>query len=255
MSLTLSFCSWNIQVGMKRAALLDVVRQHPDFRRLDVLALQEASVHENGDDASVIAHLLGDKYTAYHHIYHHVKTRPQANALVWNPAHVQFHAIDHHALPTHRQVAIPRAERALLNRLKPQPRVNLVGDGTWQGISLRVCAAHLDVLGYRFRRQQFRAILDDLRARPPVEILLLAGDFNTIRIASRPTWAQLRHDALEMGLTAISDKIIWTQRTLRFKQKLDEIFVASARTCRSRVWTLDVPGSDHLPMFAEITFD
>jgi endonuclease/exonuclease/phosphatase family metal-dependent hydrolase len=255
MSLTLTVCSWNIQVGMKRAALLDVVRQHPEFRRLDVLALQEASAHEHGDDASLIARLLGDAYVSYHHVYHHVKTRPQANALVWNPEHVQFHTIDHHPLPTARQVTVPRAERALLNRLKPQPRVNLVGDGTWRGISLRVCSAHLDVLGYRFKRQQFRAVLDDLRARPRVDVLVLAGDFNTIRIGSKPTWAQLKGDAAELGLSAISDKVRWTQRTYRFKQKLDEIFIAGARPYTSRVWTLDVAGSDHLPMFAEITFD
>lgn len=257
MSLTLRFCSWNIQVGIKRARVLETVAHHRDFQHVDVIALQEASTHAHGDDASSIAHALGEAYTSYHHVYHHLKTRPQANALVWNTARVNFDSIEHHTLPNHRQVHVPRAERVLLNRLKQQPRVNLVGEGAYaEKFSLRVCTAHLDVLGYRFKRQQFRAVLEDLRARSRVELLLLAGDFNTFRIGGRPTWAQLKRDAAELGLRAISDEIPWTQavRALRLKQKLDEIFFASSHTYHARVWTLDIEGSDHLPIFADITF-
>lgn len=240
---------------MKRAHILDVIEHHRDFRDVDVLALQEASAHAQGDDASSIARLLGETYASYHHVYHHLKTRPQANALVWNTDRVQFTTIEHHLLPTSRQVTVPRAERVVLNRLKTQDRVNLVGDGLYKSYSLRVCTAHLDVLGYRFKRQQFRAVLDDLRARPRVDISILAGDFNTFRIGGRPTWAQLKHDAAELGLRAVSDQILWTQKTLRVKQKLDEIFVASAHPFHTHVWTLDVQGSDHLPIFADITLD
>lgn len=240
---------------MKRAHILDVIAHHHDFRNVDVIALQEASAYAQGDDASSIARLLGENYHAYHHIYHQLKTRPQANALVWNTAHIRFDTIEHHVLPTSRQVMLWRAERAVLNRLKTQARVNLVGNGAYENFSLRVCTAHLDVLGYGFKRQQFRAILDDLQARSRVDISILAGDFNTFRIAGRPTWAQLKRDAAAQGLRPIADQIRWTQKTLRVKQKLDEIFVASARPYQTRVWTLDVHGSDHLPIFAELTFD
>lgn len=249
------FCSWNIQVGMKRAAILDVVQNHRDFRNLDMMALQEASAHAKGDDASQIACALGDGYAAYHHVYHHLKSRPQANALVWNTKRIHFDAIEHHILPTYVQAVVTRPERVVLNRLKQQARVNLVGDGTFGDYTLRVCSAHLDVLGYRFKQQQFRAVLDDLLARPPVDLMILAGDFNTIRIGGRPTWAQLKHDAAKMNLSPIADRIQWTQKTLRLKQKLDEIFVGTSHPIHSHVWTLDVQGSDHLPIFAEITID
>ena len=91
--------------------------------------------------------------------------------------------------------------------------------------------------------------------RPRTDLTLLAGDFNTFRVGSRPTWAQLQRDAAELDLRAISNEIRWTQsiRALRLKQKLDEIFFATALPYRTRVWTLDVNGSDHLPIFAEIT--
>jgi endonuclease/exonuclease/phosphatase family metal-dependent hydrolase len=242
---------------MKRAHILDIVTHHRDFRNLDLIALQEASSSSVSDDASAIARALGESYTSYHHVYHHVKTRPQANALVWDSRRIHFDGIEQHLLPNHSQVAVPRAERILLNRLRKQARINLVGDGSFGEITLRVCSAHLDVLGYRFKRQQFRALLDDLAARPPVELLILAGDFNTFRIGGKPTWANLKRDAAELNLRAITDDIPWTQgvRAIRFKQKLDEIFVAFSRTFHSRVWTLDVEGSDHLPVFAELTVE
>jgi endonuclease/exonuclease/phosphatase family metal-dependent hydrolase len=255
MAHVLRFCSWNIQVGMKRAHMLELVAGHPDFRGLDLITLQEASAHAHGDDASSIAHALGGAYASYQHVYHHLGARPQANALVWNTARVQLDTIEHHTLPRHEQVAVPRAERAVLNRLKHQPRVNLIGDGTWNHLTLRVCAAHLDVLGYRFKQRQFRAVLEELNVRPRLDLTILAGDFNTIRVGSRPTWAQLKRDAAELGLVAISDEIRWTHavRALRLKQKLDEIFLASVKPYETRVWTLDVNGSDHLPIFADIT--
>jgi len=257
MSHTLCFCSWNIQVGTKRAQLLDVIKYHRDFQKIDLIALQETSANSHGDDASVIAKTLGESYTSYQYIYNHLKTRPQANGLVWNTARLKFDAVEHHILPDHTQVLVSRAERALLNRVKRQARVNLVGHGAFENYTLRVCSAHLDVLGYRFKRQQFRAVLDDLGARPPADLTILAGDFNTIRIGGKPTWAQLKRDAAELGLRAISDDIPWTQavRALRLRQKLDEIFVGSSHPVRSKVWTLDVDGSDHLPIFAEITIE
>lgn len=242
---------------MQRAHVLDLVKHHRDFQNVDVIALQESSTSRQGDDASAIARALGESYTSYQYIYHHLKTRPQANGLVWNTARVQLEAVEHYILPNRTQVPIPRAERALLNRFKLQARVNLVGYGTFARRSLRVCTAHLDVLGYRFKRQQFRAILDDLQTRPSAELSILAGDFNTIRIGGKPTWDQLKRDAAELGMQAISDEIPWTQavRALRLRQKLDEIFVASKFPIHSKVWTLDVQGSDHLPIFAEITIE
>lgn len=251
----LRFCSWNIQVGLKRAQVLELVASHADFRGLDLLALQEASEHAHGDDASSIAHALGIEYASYHHVYHQLGARPQANALVWNSTRIRMDSIEHHTLPRYEQVTVSRAERAVLNRLRHQPRVNLIGDARWNGCTLRVCAAHLDVLGYRFKQRQFRAVLEDLNLRPPVDLTLLAGDFNTLRIGGHPTWAELKRDAAELGLYAISDKIRWTQaiRALRLRQKLDEIFLACAQPYQTRVWTLDVTGSDHLPIFADIT--
>jgi len=262
MGRVLRFCSWNIQVGLRRESVLEVFRHHPDLQKLDVLALQEASTHLAQEDASSIANVLGSDYRAYQHVYHFLHARPQANGLVWNETSVRLTAIDHHTLPNPSQVAVPRAEKALLSRLRRQPRVNLVGEGLWGERTLRVCAAHLDVVGYRFKQSQFRAVLNELRGRAPADVTILAGDFNTFAVGGHPNWGTLKRDAAELGLKPISDKIKWTQsvrservRTLRLRQKLDEIFVASSTPYRARVWTLDIDGSDHLPVVAELEFD
>src|SRR3979411_419735 len=38
-------CTWNIQLGLRLEAVIDAVRSCADFRDLDLLCLQEASVH------------------------------------------------------------------------------------------------------------------------------------------------------------------------------------------------------------------
>lgn len=252
---TLHFCSWNIQIGMKRERLLEIVRTHPDFRRLDLLALQEASTHRDMHDAQRIAAVLGPHYLHYQYVYHFLGPHAQANALVWNSERVRMDSIEHHTLPQQDEVALARAERVLLKRLRRQPRVNLVADGEWNHLPLRVCSAHLDVVGFRFKRVQFRAILDNLRARPAVPLTILAGDLNTFGLGGVPNWESLKRDAAALGLRAISDEIPYTQSmgVLPLRQKLDEIFAASTLPMHAHVWTLQVDGSDHLPVFADIT--
>ena len=55
-------CSWNIQLGRRLDAVLDLVSHDPAFKALDVLALQEASIHDGVLDGAAIATTLGDEY-------------------------------------------------------------------------------------------------------------------------------------------------------------------------------------------------
>lgn len=52
-------CSWNIQLGARLDAVLDAIEREPSFKEVDVLALQEASIHEGVPDAAAIAKRLG----------------------------------------------------------------------------------------------------------------------------------------------------------------------------------------------------
>jgi hypothetical protein len=75
--------------------------------------------------------------------------------------------------------------------LRRQARVNLVGEGTYGDFSLRVCAAHLDVFGYRFKRQQFR--LFSLCNRNPNDIFQKRKLYDDCRSLSVPVYGMLIH--------------------------------------------------------------
>jgi endonuclease/exonuclease/phosphatase family metal-dependent hydrolase len=114
------------------------------------------------------------------------------------------------------------------------------------------------VLGVAHKREQFqRILLDAHRRQPPTAATILAGDLNTFRVRSRPSWAALTAAAEAEGFQDLTTEIVWTHRPwrrVRFRQKLDAIFVRCEGQCQYRSWSLDVPGSDHIPVFAEITW-
>jgi endonuclease/exonuclease/phosphatase (EEP) superfamily protein YafD len=221
---------------------------------LDLLALQEASEHGHRTDANRIARALGPQYDYVQVTAHVLRGQCQANALVWNTRRVQIDA--HHVLglPHHGEVALPRAERTLLRALPRQARNSLVVEGKVNGESLRCYVVHLDVLGFAHKREQFAHVLTDAKKRSPVETTLIAGDLNTFGTGTRPSWAPLRTAASSEQFIDLTRDIPWTQavRTLRLHQKLDAVFARRARPIAHRAWTLDVRGSDHIPVFVQM---
>ena len=257
MTHTLQLCTWNIQFGLRLGQIVGALESHADFAGLDLLALQEASEHGRQADARAIASALGPSYESLQATAHVLRGRKQANALVWNTRRVHVDA--HHVLklPAHHEVALPRAERALLRALPRQSRSSLVVDGRLGHASLRIYVVHFDVVGFAHKREQLACVLADARARPPVDTTFIAGDLNTFRVRSRPSWAALRHAAEAERFVELTGAIGWTHsvRSLRLKQKLDAIFVRHAHPLRCRAWALHTGGSDHIPVFADIELD
>lgn len=137
--------------------------------------------------------------------------------------------------------------------LPVQQRLALVFDCRVGGQAIRLYVAHLDVLGYQHKLQQFDRILDDLEARDEADITILAGDLNTFKMGFRPRWTRLRSAAEEAGFEDLTTDIKWTHRSrVPARQKLDAIFLCCDRPLRYESWSLDLPGSDHIPVFAEI---
>lgn len=256
MTESLRLCTWNLHLGLELGTLLQAVTTYPDFRDLDLLALQEASIHSELDDARALAQALGPSYDCHQVTAHLLGTRAQANALVWNRERVRIDNTDTVLLPRVRQVRLPRAERTFLCALPQQQRIGVIGEGSIGGEALRFYVAHLDVLGLEYKREQFYRILSDLHNRPPTDLTILAGDMNTFRIRSRPSWASLTRAAEAEGLQDLTSEIRWTHsvRRVHFRQKLDAIWVKSIRPFQYRSWSLDIRGSDHIPVFAQVTF-
>ena len=251
---TLRMCTWNIQLGLKLELILDAFRHDPNFAGLDLLALQEASLHDHIPDARTIAAALGPGYDCYQVTAHLLGGREQANALVWNTERVAVKTRDSVRLPFAREVRLTRTERTILRALPLQQRISLVVEGALGSELFRIYVAHLDVVGFAHKRHQFGHILNDARHRPPVALTILAGDLNTFKIRSRPSWSQLIAAATAEGFQDLTSEIRWTHavRPLRWKQKLDAILIRYTGPLDYRSWSLDIPGSDHIPVLAEI---
>lgn len=257
MAESLRLCTWNIQLGNQLGTVLQVLEHNVDFQNLDLLALQEASIHDTREDAGVMAYVLGAKYDSYQVATHLLAGRAQANALVWNGARVQVENKDSVKLPRRHEVKLTRREYTLLRALPTQQRLSLVVDARFNTETMRIYVAHLDVVGFEHKREQLSRILLDAGRRSPVDLTLLMGDFNTFKIRSRPSWHNLIAAAEEAGFHDITSEIRWTHAVhwLNIKQKLDAVFVRCARPFRYRSWTLDAHGSDHIPVFSEITLE
>jgi endonuclease/exonuclease/phosphatase family metal-dependent hydrolase len=253
---TIRLCTWNIQLGLQMETILNAVRTAPDFQNIDLLALQEASLHSKQTDAETIAAALGGDYASYQVTAHFLGKYAQANALVWNRRRIRITDQATVVLPRVRELKFARAERAILCTLPEQQRISIVLDGVMDAELLRIYVAHLDVLGVAHKREQFFHILADARTRQPqTRLTIIAGDLNTFRIRARPSWSELLSAAHRDGFEDITSEIRWTHqvRRMRFRQKLDAIFVRYIAPFQCRSWSLDIPGSDHIPVFAEFT--
>lgn len=257
MSQTIRLCTWNIQLGLQRDTIVEALRTVPDFIGLDLLALQEASIHSDQEDACALAAALGPSYASFQATAHFLGSMPQANALVWNKERVRVSRQETVILPSARHARLSRAERAFLCALPQQQRISIVADGTLGSEVLRLYVAHLDVLGYAFKREQFDYILQDARTRKPAaSLVMIMGDLNTFHIRSYPSWSALTGAARADGFEDLTSEVAYTHhafRRVRFRQKLDAVFVRSEHPLHYRSWSRDIPGSDHIPVFAEIT--
>jgi endonuclease/exonuclease/phosphatase (EEP) superfamily protein YafD len=56
---------------------------------------------------------------------------------------------------------------------------------------------------------------------------------------------------VHQGFHDTTGEIRWTHSMMALRQKLDHIYVRAAHPMQSRAWTAGIPGSDHLPVFAE----
>jgi endonuclease/exonuclease/phosphatase family metal-dependent hydrolase len=237
-------CTWNIQLGLRLETVIEAVAGHPDFKNLDLLCLQEASIHLGRNDAALIAEAMGPGYGHFQATAQLHRGREQANALVWRrddfePGEPQIVSLVNHAL-----AKVPPAERMLLRALAPQRRIAIRAESP----SMRVYVVHLDMIGFAHKIEQLRAVITDDEARPRVPLTVVAGDLNTFGPPGLQLWRQLAATAAGAGFVDVTREVARTHWTA---QKLDAVFLR-AGAFSSRAWALDIRASDHRPVFADI---
>jgi endonuclease/exonuclease/phosphatase family metal-dependent hydrolase len=238
-------CTWNIQLGLRLGSVVAAVRARAEFKGLDLLCLQESSLHSGREDAALIADAMG---TGYEHFQATAQMRrgvEQANGLVWRRDAFQPGVPAVVSLGDPAFAKMTRAERTLLRAIAPQQRIAIRAESQ----ALRVYVVHLDVIGFTHKIEQFGAVLADMATRPPVPLTLVAGDLNTFGPPGLQLWRRLSATAAQAGLVEVTRDVRSTHWT---SQKLDAIFVRTATAIKSRAWTLDVRASDHQPVFADI---
>ena len=238
-------CTWNILLGLRLNKVVEAVSTLPDFRDLDLMALQEASVHDGRPDAAAIAEAMGDEYSYFQATAQLFRGREQGNALIWRRNIFERQTpeiVSLSGLPTPRMTSV---ERTLLRAIPPQKRIAIRAESD----ELRVYVMHLDVIGFAHKLEQFRAILSDMAARPPVGLTLIAGDLNTFGPPRLQLWRRIRAAAHEADLVEVTHGL---RRTHWTAQKLDAIYAAGTLAPKHRAWTVSVRASDHLPVFAEL---
>ena len=239
-------CTWNIHLGRRLDRILEAVRIHPDFAGLDLMALQEASVHDGRTDAEAIASALGPEYRSFQATAQLRGERSQANALIWRQGSFELgRSPEVVTLPGRGEIQVRRVERTLLRAAPPQARMALCLESD----TLRVYVLHLDVIGFTHKLEQFKAVVSHMAGRAPVPLELVAGDLNTFGPAIVQPWRRLAAAARSAGLVNVTAGI---RRTHWTGQKLDAIYARAAAPVSHRAWTLKVRASDHLPVFAEI---
>ena len=107
----LRVCTWNINLGLRLDDILEAISKHRDFAGLDLLALQEASVHGGRQDGDAIASVLGRGYECHQVAAQTVRGHVQANALIWNRPHVKVERAGHLQLPRARGGALLAQQR------------------------------------------------------------------------------------------------------------------------------------------------
>ena len=238
-------CTWNIQLGRRLGAVLDAVTTHSDFSTLDLFAIQEASIHDGVQDAAAVAGALGPGYRHFQATAQMLRGRDQGNALIWRQDRFEATPPQVVALTGTRSQHMSRAERTLLRAVPPQRRIAIRAESA----ALRVYVVHLDVIGFTHKLEQFRAVIDDMAARPAVPLTLVAGDLNTFGVPRLQMWRRIRASARAAGLVELTKAV---RRTHWTAQKLDAIYAHGASPSSLRAWVLKVRASDHLPVFAEI---
>ncbi|HEY8694617.1 MAG TPA: endonuclease/exonuclease/phosphatase family protein [Chloroflexota bacterium] len=249
----LQLCSWNIHLGIELEHILTSVRGSKHFRDLDLLLLQEASVRGHQTDAERIAAELGPDYQAFQRNVDRMHGRIRGLAIVWNGATFELLSTDLLSLPHVRSSSVARRHRYWLQPLRLRPRSALVVEGLASGVRVRLYVIHLSPVGFTFQTEQLATILRHAAHREPCDLLVMAGDFNSLRL-DRRRWAAWFEARQAEGFINASQDVQWTFRSpsLPLRQKLDNALIRGAEPLVCEAHCPELLGSDHLPLFVSI---
>ncbi len=115
------------------------------------------------------------------------------------------------------------------------------------------------MIGLASKKKQMTFLLEDTNQRKKADIEIIAGDINTFKYFKFPSWSGMMLITEKAAFKDLTTDIQWTFKDKRLperflsKHKVDAIFIRQQSLFSYTSWSLDVPGSDHIPVFANIT--
>lgn len=250
----LRIATWNIFLGSNLKEVLKAIDSHNEFKKIDILALQESSIHGGVEDAKIIAKALGKKYKYFQVTAQKIRGLNQANAVIWNSEVVKITKKETFNLPTFEELLVGSFERALKSFFPSEHRNSVIIEGKIGKKFVRFYSVHFDVIGFAHKKNQLHKVLVHDSERDNVDLVCIAGDLNTFKIMKRPLWTSLSILASAHGFLDITTTIKWTfsRKVIRMRQKTDAIFLKSKKIKSYSSWSSNIAGSDHIPLFAII---
>ncbi len=249
----LNICTWNISFGNQ----IETVAQTFDnsaFKNIDVIALQEASIHNGVEDAKFLAQSLGRDFDSFQVKAQVSKRKDQANGFIFNNKTFKVTSKDSLVLPDYASAKLGKTEYALKHVLPKEVRNCVILEGIKGGKTVRIYNTHFDMIGFELKRKQLLSIMDIDALKKPADLVLITGDFNTFRVLRYPKWKKFNQDANKLGFYDITEHIEWTfhKKLIRYRQKLDIIFLKKNKSVSYNAALEFYPGSDHFPVFCSI---
>lgn len=272
MKLAISIATWNLHYGIELKKILNSIKKNKGFSNIDFLMLQEASIHADKEDASLISKCLGKNYTYFQATAQKSNGFAQANAIIWNTQKISvdtfdilemppFHSTSRLRMP-YKRIYDKEHKIAVFLKSVFQKRITLLLEGKIYDKTFRIYVVHFDILGLASKKRQMSFVLENADNRKKVDIEIIAGDINTFKYFNFPQWNSIKEITENSGFKDLTTEIKWTYSDIRFtkkylsKHKLDAIFIRqkNKQSINSyKSWSLDIPGSDHIPVFANIT--
>lgn len=254
--MTINLATWNINLGLKFDTVLKQIQSEESFAHLDLLFLQEVSQSDTQKVVTKLQQKGSLPYLSLQSTAQNIKKRDQGNAIIWNQAKFKLNTAWTLPLPNYRQTSHTGRETTLLKRVAPQKRIALMCELKYQEYSLRLYSLHLDVLGWQHKVDQLARVLDLDSHLAPVDLTLIAGDFNTISNRFLPPHTAMHSLIKTHGFMELTTdiKYTFTAARNRSKQKLDFIFIKTKLKYTSQSEAIETNASDHLPVFSTIKF-
>lgn len=270
----LKLVSYNIQFSKHTEQIKENVIEMASLGAA-IFCLQEVTQDREKDFIiDILLKELGDNWKAIYALGKEKSPLGMGNCIIWNTKVVKLTKERVILLPKHERLAIhERVFSQIAGGITvPFQRRVIIGLFTINNVEFRLSNVHLDHSGgIQNRKKQLMYLMDVLRNGAPVAHEIICGDFNNFDLLKNGYESKMHKEVIGKDFNDSSRDIDWTAdlnnidiknggvffksliKGLNFhiRRKLDYVWVHNIKSLRCE--KLPLEGSDHYPLFAELS--